>query len=49
MAGLDHQACGFLDLASAAGYPDRVLLSKHTNQNEKPDLAEVGLFVSMGA
>jgi hypothetical protein len=40
MAGLDHQACAVLDLASAAGYPDRALLSKHSNQNEKPDLGQ---------
>src|SRR6266446_5180764 len=40
MAGLNHQACGVLDLASAARCPDRVLLSKHSNQNEKPDLGQ---------
>jgi hypothetical protein len=37
MAGLNHQACGVLDLASTARCPDRALLSKHSNQNEKPD------------
>ena len=26
MAGLNDQACGVLDLSSAAGYPDRALL-----------------------
>ena len=40
MAGLDHQACGVLALASAARCPDRALLSKHSNQNEKPDLGQ---------
>jgi hypothetical protein len=40
MAGLDHQAYGVLDLASAARCPDRALLSKHSNQNEKPDLGQ---------
>src|ERR1700730_12822721 len=40
MAGLNHQACGVLDLASAARCPDRALLSKHSNQNEKPDLGQ---------
>src|ERR1700721_1880210 len=40
MAGLNHQACGVLDLASAARCPDRALLSKHSNQNEKPDLSQ---------
>ncbi len=40
MASLNHQACGVLDLASAARCPDRVLLSKHSNQNEKPDLGQ---------
>jgi hypothetical protein len=40
MAGLKHQACGVLDLASAAHCPDRALLSKHSNQNEKPDLGQ---------
>jgi hypothetical protein len=40
MAGLNHQACGVLDLASAARCPDRALLSKHFNQNEKPDLGQ---------
>ena len=39
MAGLNHQACGVLDLASAARCPDRAL-SKHSNQNEKPDLGQ---------
>src|SRR5206468_9002332 len=38
MASLNHQAYGVLDLASAARCPDRALLSKHSNQNEKPDL-----------
>jgi hypothetical protein len=33
MAGLNHQACAVLDLASAARSPDRALLSKHSNQN----------------
>jgi hypothetical protein len=36
MAGLNHQACGVL--ASTARCPDRALLSKYSNQNEKPDL-----------
>jgi hypothetical protein len=40
MAGLNHQACGVLDLASAVRWPDRALLSKHSNQNEKPDLGQ---------
>jgi hypothetical protein len=40
MAGLNHQVCGVLDLASAARYPDRALLSKHSNQNEKPNLGQ---------
>ena len=40
MAGLNHQACGVLDLASAARCPDRALLSKHSNQNEEPDLGQ---------
>src|SRR6266705_1999255 len=40
MASLNHQAYGVLDLASAACCPDRVLLSKHSNQNEKPDLGQ---------
>src|ERR1700676_3689598 len=40
MAGLNHQACGVLDLASAARCPGRALLSKHSNQNEKPDLGK---------
>src|SRR6267142_3421913 len=40
MAGLNHQACGNLDLESAARCPDRALLSKHSNQNEKPDLGQ---------
>src|SRR5215203_5526869 len=39
MARLNHQACGVLDLASAAR-PDRALLSKHSHQNEKPDLVQ---------
>ena len=37
---LNHQACGVLNLASAAGCPDRALLSKHSNQNEEPDLGQ---------
>ena len=40
MVGLNHQACGVLDLASAARCPDRALLSKHSYQNEKPDLGQ---------
>src|SRR6266478_8397440 len=40
MASLNHQACGVLDLASAARCPDRALLSKHSKQNEKPDLGQ---------
>jgi hypothetical protein len=40
MAGLNDQACGVLDLASAARCPDRALLSKHSNQNENPDLGQ---------
>src|SRR4030081_723443 len=40
MASLNHQACGVLDLASAARCRDRALLSKHSNQNEKPDLGQ---------
>src|SRR5258705_837770 len=40
MAGLNHQACGVLDLASAARCADRALLSKHSNQNEKADLGQ---------
>ena len=40
MAGLNHQACGILDLESAVRCPDRALLSKHSNQNEKPDLGQ---------
>src|SRR5258705_13248337 len=40
MAGLIHQACGVLDLASASRCPDRALLSTHSNQNEKPDLGQ---------
>ena len=40
MAGLNHQACGVLDLASTARCPDRALLSKHSNQDEKPDLGQ---------
>ncbi len=42
MAGLNHQASGALDCASAARCPDRALLSKHSNQNEKPDLGQEG-------
>jgi hypothetical protein len=38
MAGLNDQAGGVLDLASAARCPDRALLSNHSNQNEEPDL-----------
>ena len=38
MAGINHQVCGILDLALAARCPDGALLSKHSNQNEKPDL-----------
>jgi len=40
MAGLNHQACGILDLELAARCPDHALLSKHSNQNEKPDLGQ---------
>src|SRR6266568_5065671 len=40
MASLNHQACGVLDLASAARCRDRVVLSKYSNQNEKPDLGQ---------
>src|SRR5438552_11238378 len=40
MAGLNHQACGVLDLAPAARGRDRVVLSKHSNQNKKPDLCQ---------
>ena len=40
MASLDHQACGVLDLASAARCRDQALLSKHSDQNEKPDLGQ---------
>src|SRR6266508_5097192 len=40
MASLNHQSYGVLDLASAARCPDRALLSKHSNQNEKPDLGQ---------
>src|SRR5438034_6590613 len=40
MASLNHQAYGVLDLASDARCPDRALLSKHSNQNEKPDLGQ---------
>src|SRR6266850_5849265 len=40
MAGLNHQACGILDLESASRCLDRALLSKHSNQNEKPDLGQ---------
>ena len=39
MASLNHQACGVLDLASAARCADRALLSKHSNQNEEPTSA----------
>jgi hypothetical protein len=42
MAGLNDQACGVLDHASAARCPDRALRSKHSNQNEKPDLGQKG-------
>src|SRR5258708_29730875 len=40
MAGLKRQACGVRDLASASRCPDRALVSKHSNQNEKPDLGQ---------
>src|SRR5437660_4615195 len=40
MAGLNHQACGILDFESAVRCPDHALLSKHSNQNEKPDLGQ---------
>ena len=36
MAGLNHQVCGVLDLASAARHLDGAFLSKHSNQNENP-------------
>jgi hypothetical protein len=39
MASLNDQACGVLDLASAA-VTQIALLSKHSNQNEKPDLGQ---------
>jgi hypothetical protein len=39
MAGLNHQACGVLDLTSAARCPDRAPL-KHSKQDEKPDLGQ---------
>jgi hypothetical protein len=38
--GFHQKSCGVLDLASAAGYADRALLSKHFNQNEEPDLGQ---------
>src|SRR4051794_20042243 len=34
------EACGVLDLASAARCPDRALLSKHSNQNKEPNLRQ---------
>jgi len=40
MAGLNHQTYGVLDLASAARCPDRAFVSKHSNQNEEPDLGQ---------
>jgi hypothetical protein len=40
MAGLNHQVYAGLDLTSAARYPDRAPPSKHSNQNEKPDLGQ---------
>ena len=40
MAGLDYHVCGALDLASAARCPDGAFVSKHSNQNEKPDLGQ---------
>src|SRR4029453_12066869 len=40
MAGLNHQACGVLDLDRPRVCLDRALLSKHSNQNEKPDLGQ---------
>ncbi len=36
MAGLNDQACGVLDLASAARCPHRAFLSKHSNQMKSP-------------
>ena len=42
MAGVNHQAYGVLDLASAARCPDRAFLSQHSNQNEEPDLGQEG-------
>src|SRR6476646_8294022 len=40
MASVNHQACGVLDLAAAAGCTDGALLSKHSNQNEEPNLGQ---------
>ena len=40
MACLNDQACGVLDLASAARCPHRVFLSKHSKQDEEPDLGQ---------
>lgn len=40
MAGLNHQVCGVLDLASGARCPDDAFFSKHSNQKEKPDLGQ---------
>src|SRR6187551_2376586 len=45
MASVNHQACGVqacgvLGLGSAAGCTHRALLSKHSNQNEEPDLGQ---------
>ena len=40
MAGLNHQACGAIDLAPAFALPDLALTSKHTNQDEEPDLGQ---------
>ena len=39
MAGLNHQVCGALDLASER-VAQIALLSKYSNQNEKPDLGQ---------
>ena len=47
MASVNHQACGVLDLASAAGCTDRALLSKHSNQNEEPtSVRKVALMIA---
>ena len=40
MAGLNHQACGVLDLASAARCPDRAPFQSIPIKNEKPDLGQ---------